>query len=219
MKQFNHVPVTLEELKSTTVEGKRMYETPEGNFPSITTVLSRQVQKQKSLTQWRKRVGEENAKKISAQASRRGTGMHKLVENYLDNQEGFLTEALPDTIQMFSNLQAVIDLNLDNIRGIEIPLWSSMLGLAGRCDCVAEWNNILSIVDWKTSSKIKKREWVDDYFLQGTAYSIMFQERTGIPVKQIVIAISVADEPEPQVFVENPMNHVPKLKEIIDTYC
>lgn len=216
MKTFNHIPVNLEELTTEMIDGKRYYSTPAGNFPSITTVLSRK--KAKFIKEWRDRVGHKKATKITTQASRRGTGMHKLVEDYIDNKQDILKKAMPNTVEMFHTLRKPIDQYLDNVRGIEIPLWSQLLGVAGRCDCVAEWDGVLSIIDWKSSSKEKKEEWIEDYFLQGTAYAIMFQERTGIPVKQIVIAIAVEDSSEPQIFIKRPINFVELLKETIDNY-
>jgi genome maintenance exonuclease 1 len=102
---------------------------------------------------------------------------------------------------MFHSIKPFIDSHLNNIAGIEIPLWSKQLGIAGRCDCVGDWKGEKAILDWKTSGKPKKKEWVEDYFLQATAYSIMFEERTEIPINNIVIVMAVENE-EPQVFEE-----------------
>ena len=201
---FDHVELEFEELKSTTTSGSRVYETPAGTFPSITTVLGRK--KAQCFKEWRARIGEEEANKITTQATRRGTKVHKVVENYILNQENYFEDSLPHVREMFNTIKPHLDKNLDNIAGIEIPLWSKQLGVAGRCDCVADWKGQKAILDWKTSGKLKKREWVEEYFLQTTAYSIMFEERTKIPINNIVIVIAVENE-EPQIFEEKSFDY------------
>ena len=201
---FDHVELEFEELKSTTTSGSRVYETPDGTFPSITTVLGRK--KAQFFNEWRARIGEEEANKITTQATRRGTKVHKVVENYILNQEDYFEDSLPHVREMFNTIKPHLDKNLDNIAGIEIPLWSKQLGVAGRCDCVADWKGLKAILDWKTSGKLKKREWVEEYFLQATAYSIMFEERTKIPINNIVIVIAVENE-EPQIFEEKSFDY------------
>ena len=201
---FDHVELEFEELKSTTTSGSRVYETPAGTFPSITTVLGRK--KAQFFKEWRARIGEEEANKITTQATRRGTKVHKVVENYILNQENYFEDSLPHVREMFNTIKPHLDKNLDNIAGIEIPLWSKQLGVAGRCDCVADWKGQKAILDWKTSGKLKKREWVEEYFLQTTAYSIMFEERTKIPINNIVIVIAVENE-EPQIFEEKSFDY------------
>ena len=201
---FDHVELEFEELKSITTSGSRVYETPDGTFPSITTVLGRK--KAQFFKEWRARIGEEEANKITTQATRRGTKVHKVVENYILNQEDYFGDSLPHVREMFNTIKPHLDKNLDNIAGIEIPLWSKQLGVAGRCDCVADWKGQKAILDWKTSGKLKKREWVEEYFLQTTAYSIMFEERTKIPINNIVIVIAVENE-EPQIFEEKSFDY------------
>ena len=201
---FDHVELEFEELKSTTTSGSRVYETPDGTFPSITTVLGRK--KAQFFKEWRARIGEEEANKITTQATRRGTKVHKVVENYILNQEDYFEDSLPHVREIFNTIKPHLDKNLDNIAGIEIPLWSKQLGVAGRCDCVADWKGQKAILDWKTSGKLKKREWVEEYFLQTTAYSIMFEERTKIPINNIVIVIAVENE-EPQIFEEKSFDY------------
>ena len=201
---FDHVELEFEELKSTTTSGSRVYETPDGTFPSITTVLGRK--KAQFFKEWRARIGEEEANKITTQATRRGTKVHKVIENYILNKENYFEDSLPNVREMFNTVKSHLDNNLDNIAGIEIPLWSKQLGVAGRCDCVADWKGQKAILDWKTSGKLKKREWVEEYFLQTTAYSIMFEERTKIPINNIVIVIAVENE-EPQIFEEKSFDY------------
>ncbi|MBT70349.1 MAG: exonuclease [Acidimicrobiaceae bacterium] len=201
---FDHVELEFEELKSKTTNGARVYETPDGSFPSITTVLGRK--KAQFFKEWRARIGEEEANKITTQATRRGTKVHKVVENYIDNKENYFEDSQPNVRAMFNSIKPFLDNNLSNIAGIEIPLWSKQLGVAGRCDCVADWKGQKAIIDWKTSGKPKKKEWVEEYFLQATAYSIMFEERTEIPINNIVIVIGVENE-EPQIFEEKSFNY------------
>jgi genome maintenance exonuclease 1 len=196
---FDHVELEFEELETTNIDGQRVYQTPDGNFPSITTVLGRK--KAQFFKEWRQRIGEEEANKITTQATRRGTSMHTIVEKYIANETDYFGKSLPNVRSMFNTIKPFIDSHLNNIAGIEIPLWSKQLGIAGRCDCVGDWKGEKAILDWKTSGKIKKKEWVEDYFLQATAYSIMFEERTGIPINSIVIVMAVENE-EPQVFEE-----------------
>tara|TARA_B100000470_G_scaffold221872_1_gene213714 strand:- start:8822 stop:9466 length:645 start_codon:yes stop_codon:yes gene_type:complete len=196
---FDHVELEFEELDATTTNGSRVYQTPDGSFPSITTVLGRK--KAQFFKEWRARIGEEEANKITTQATRRGTKVHKVVENYISNKENYFEDSQPNVQEMFNTIKPHLDNNLANIAGIEIPLWSKQLGVAGRCDCVADWKGQKAILDWKTSGKYKKREWVEEYFLQATAYSIMFEERTKIPINNIVIVIAVENE-EPQIFEE-----------------
>ena len=216
--RFEHLPFNLyehNELESTTIVGKRQYVTPDGSFPSITTVLGRK--KAKAIKQWRERVGAEEANKITTQASRRGTNMHKVVENYLDNYEDYFEKALPHVKELFSTIQPIIDDNISLIHGIEVPLWSKHLGVAGRCDCIGVWDNELAIIDWKTSNKLKKEEWVEDYFLQATAYSIMYEERTKQPVGKAVIVIAVEGD-QPQVFVKRTKNYWTILEETLNEW-
>ena len=216
--RFEHLPFNLyehNELESTTIEGKRQYVTPDGTFPSITTILGRK--KAKAIKQWRERVGAEEANKITTQASRRGTNMHKVVENYLDNHDDFFEKALPHVKELFGTIQPIIDDNISLIHGIEVPLWSKHLGVAGRCDCIGVWDNELSIIDWKTSNKVKKEEWVEDYFLQATAYSIMYEERTKQPVGKAVIVIAVEGD-QPQVFVKRTKNYWTILEETLNEW-
>jgi hypothetical protein len=209
---FNHKNFVLEELESETVDGSRHYVTPEGKLPSITTVLS--ILSRDSIKAWRKRVGEDEANKISTKASRRGTSVHKMCEDYLNNDldlKGFL----PNDRETFATLKPVLDERIDNIYAQEVPLWSSYLGVAGRVDCIAEWDGKLSVIDFKTSRKPKKKEYISNYFQQASAYCVMWEERTGIPINRIVILIAVDGE-EPQVFEERRDNYI---GECVETIC
>ena len=213
MKTFKHLNQDhfLCELKREEYNGKRYYISPNGiKLPSVTTFLSHF--KGDSLAKWRKKVGEEEANKISARASKRGTKFHSLMESYITNQEGFLTEqdVMPDMRHAFLDMRPVVD-RIDNIHYVETMLYSETLGLAGQVDCIAEFDGIPSIIDFKTSLKLKKEDWILNYFEQCTAYSLMYEDMTGIQCRQIVVLISVDHEPQPQVFVKKRGDYVKGL--------
>ena len=149
MKKFNHVPVELQDIKATNKDGIRLYETPDGNmYPSITTVLS--VRNKQGLFEWRKRVGEEVANYIARTAAARGTAVHHMCEDYLNNEdmekhkEKFLPHAL------FTQLRDKLLTRIDNIHSQEAGLYSDKYKVAGRVDCIAEFVGVLSIIDFKT---------------------------------------------------------------------
>ena len=214
MKTFTHKNFLLEEMETETVDGKRFYKTPNGNLPSITTVLS--ILSRDAIKAWRKRVGETEANKISTKASRRGTSVHKMCEEYLNNELN-LKEFLPNDRETFNSLKGILDEHLDNIYAQEVPLWSSYLGVAGRVDCIAEWDGKLSVIDFKTSRKLKKKKYISNYFQQCAAYAVMWEERTGIPINKIVVVIAVDGE-EPQVFEEKRDNYIYECVETIARY-
>lgn len=207
-------PKPLQDLKSTTFpDGKRYYSLPDGTrLPSVTTVLG--AQKKQSIMAWRKRVGEEVANKISKKATGRGTNVHTLCERYLNNKG--TGDMMPDAKEMFVALKPELN-RIDNIWYQEQALWSKQLGMAGRCDCIAEFDGVLSIIDFKTSSKIKTKEMIEDYFAQCTAYSLMLEEMIGTPVDQIVVMMSVEDNP-PLIFIEKTEDHIDGLVEAIKFY-
>ena len=220
MKSFNHVKLSeLDfDLESTTTEKGRVYKVPGGElYPSITTVLS--AYNKKAIMEWRQRVGEEKANEISRKASGRGTKLHNTVEKYLLNEmtDMKLQTMMPDIKEMFFDMRKIIDENIGDIYGIEQPLYSHKLKLAGRCDCIAEWNGELAIVDWKTASRTKDKDHITNYFMQATAYAEMFEERTGKAIDTIVVAISVQSE-SPQLFVEEKSKYLSPLIEYNERY-
>ena len=193
-----------------------MRSSPEGiNLPSITTVLS--ILSRDSIAKWRKRVGEEEADRISYRASTRGTAVHEIIEKYLDNKEDYRDGYTPDIIESFINIKPVLDGRIGRIYAQEAPLYSNHLGVAGRVDCVAEFDGKLSIIDFKTSKKPKQMKWITNYFMQESAYAIMWEERTGTPITQLVTIIAV-DQNEPQVFIEHRDNWVRPLRDTITKY-
>jgi genome maintenance exonuclease 1 len=197
-KQFVHVDVIdgLQVPERQTVDGKRVYLTPEGNhYPSITTILGSQPKP--GLVEWRERVGDEEANKIMREASTLGTAVHDLCERYLYNYE--LRSSNDEAISVFNRLRFLLS-NVDNIVGLEIPVYSDYLRVAGTTDCIADYNGKLSVIDFKTSKKPKKEEWIEDYYIQAFFYSSAFFEMTGCIPEQIVILIAVRDSFEVQVF-------------------
>jgi len=213
---FNHVNVNIEEIKTETINGGRYYVTPSGEkYPSITTVLS--ILSKKAIMEWRKRVGAEEANKISTQAARRGTNVHQMCEDYLNNKTYITEKTMPVDKEMFATLKPILDERINNIHTQEATLYSDYLGVAGRVDCIAEFDGRLSVIDFKTSRKLKKKEWISNYFQQASAYCVMYEERTGIPIDQIVILIAVDDE-QPQVFIEKRDNHIHDCIETIALY-
>ncbi len=201
-KKFNHSIIELgyEDLVAETTDTGRTYKCPDGSsFNSVTTVLK--VLSEDAIQAWRRRVGEDVANKIGVRAANRGTAVHSIIERYLDNDIEYDKDVMPDVLSTFKDVQPILDEHISEILGLEAPLYSKHLKLAGRVDCVGVFDNKLSIIDFKTSRKIKKKEWIHNYFAQASAYAIMFEERTGIPVPQLVIIIAVDNE-QPQVFVE-----------------
>lgn len=213
---FEHVNTELTEMTAVTTDKGRKYKTPEGvNLPSITTVLS--ILSRDSIAAWRKRVGEAEANRISHRASTRGTSVHEIIEKYIDNKEDYKDGYTPDIISSFLDVKSILDDRIGRVYAQEAPLYSNHLGVAGRVDCVAEFDGKLSIIDFKTSLKPKKKDWVKNYFMQEAAYAIMWEERTGQPIVQLVTIISVDNAP-PQVFVEHRDNWVRPLRETIEKY-
>jgi len=158
-------------------------------------------------------VGKEEAEKITRQAGRRGTAVHEIAEKYLLNDPGYLKGQMLANISSFKYIKPYLDENIGLIAGLELPLYSDLLRVAGRSDCIAKWKGKWSIVDFKTSKREKKHQDIHNYFMQGACYSTMFFERTGKVIPQIVIIITVDDSPA-QIFVERLKDWVPKFIEL-----
>ena len=225
MKTFIREELPQIDLDSEMTEHGRFYITPEGiSYPSITTVLSamQSAEKKKVLEQWRARVGEAEANKISRQATSRGTGMHTICENYTCNFPHPMRGHMPTAIEMFKKLQPVLDERVGTIYANEIALYSNTLKAAGRSDLVAQFDGVRSIVDFKSSKKDKKEEWITDYFLQSTAYAIMLEEMySGIKVPQIAIVIAVEESEsnvQNQVFVKRTADYREQVYQIFSQY-
>jgi len=210
MKKFTHIPPPhdIQELKTIQEDDGRFYLAPgEKRYPSVTTVVG--YEKQKFFAKWR-RENPEEAKRTSD----RGNVLHEACENYLNNEP--VREMEQNEKMLFANMRRSID-RIDNVRALEVPLWSHTLKLAGRVDCVGEFDGKLSIIDFKGSTRRKSPSNITNYFCQATAYSIMWQEMMEEEIQQIVILISSEDGAN-QVFVKKPIDYVGELKRSIDLY-
>lgn len=217
MKTFVNDIVDLPALKQINEETGRRYcredDFFEKSYPSITTILS--GDSKEGIEAWRKRVGDEEADRIMELASDRGTRTHEMVEDYIQNK-GIREEEMHIKV-LFSQLRKVIDESIDNIRSIEGRMMSDHLRAAGTVDCVAEFNGQLSIIDWKTSKKPKPRKWISNYFMQAAAYAVMFEENTGIPIRQLVIVMA-CENGEPAVYVEDRDTWINEFIKLRDEY-
>ncbi len=219
-KQFNLQLVDLPKIKRVNIDGKRHYVRDDGEiampYPSVTTVTSSCKKLQAGLAQWRRRVGKEEAQRVSTQASQRGTSVHQLIEDYCSNQE---TEGvvMPNALEMFTRLRTVANESIDNIKVIEGLMYSDHLRTAGTVDMIAEFNGKLSVIDWKTAARRKTRSKIYNYFKQEAAYAVMFEEMTGQPVSQLVTIITSA-EGDSQVFIEDRDEWIPEFIKLRDQY-
>ena len=200
-KQFELCLSDLQKLPRRNVNGTRVYETPDGSYyPSVTTITG-QMNK-KAINEWRARVGEKVANQITKQASARGTSIHKLCEHYILGTMDDV-KIMPSNKEMFSSMANHLAKTIGKVYAVEGFLYSDFLRAAGQVDMIAEYNGVLSVVDFKTSKKKKNPDWIENYFVQEAAYSFMFEERTQLQVGQLVTVIGVDGEDEPQVFIKN----------------
>lgn len=197
---FIHVDLNLPVLERVLIDGVRYYKIPEENSPlefvSITSVISNY--KKEFFNNWRKRVGVEEADKITRKATSRGTDMHTLVEHHLKNED--LPQVQPLSEMLFKISKPALN-RINNIYALEGSLYSKFLGIAGTVDCIAEFDGELSIIDFKTSKQPKPRDWIEGYFVQCCAYACMLHELTGLSVKKFVI-IMACENGEVEVYEE-----------------
>jgi genome maintenance exonuclease 1 len=215
-KIFKHQFVPTAELTIETIDGQRHYVLPDGvtKLKSVTTIIGEKTDKT-ALIEWKARVGAEEAQKISTQAARRGTAIHSIAERYVLNEEKYYSDKeMPINIESFKPIKQILDDHVDKILGVEVPLYSKVMGCAGRTDLVAEYDGTLSIIDFKTSKKPKKAEWIENYFIQATCYAMMFEWLYKFAVPQIVIIITVDDEKTPQVFKLERSQYVDRVLEM-----
>lgn len=197
---FVHNPLKLPELTRTTTSTGRVYNTPEGNkYPSITTLLSKTADKT-NLIRWRKRIGEEKANRITTRAASRGTAMHSLCEDYVNNKEPRKTDNFLGDM-LFRTMRPALD-RIDNVRAQESFLYSNKLKVAGQVDCIADFDGKLTTIDYKSSTKPKKEEWIYDYYLQTAFYSFALYEMTDLVVEQVAILIA-CETGDLQIFTLN----------------
>ena len=221
MRIFEHVklPQLQFDLNAETTDSGRVYTTPEGNkYKSITTVLSHYGKQ--AIYEWRQSVGEERANEISRKAANRGTKVHKICEDYLNNEisELRLQMIMPDLKELFFKIKPIIDENVGRIYSQEQALYSDEYRIAGRVDLIGEWNGKLAVIDFKTSTKQKEEENIQNYFMQCTAYALMFAERTGLWIDDIVVLIATEEGPA-QVFERQIHDYRQPLIEYIDKYA
>ena len=194
--------------RKTGPDGSRVYATPSGRaYPSVTSVTG--LLGKEAIIAWRKRVGEAEANRISSQAARRGTRIHSLCESFLKNES-----VEPDMFDHYTWNSIVPELSkIDNVHALETPLYSDHLEVAGTVDCIAEYEGKLSVIDFKTSKRVKSRDDIHNYFMQCAAYSVAFEERTGIPVGKLVIIMAV-DDNEPLIFKERRDDWIDKFIDV-----
>ena len=218
MKTFKNIPFnSIEDLSTIEINGSRHYQTPHGDFASVTTILDKMSDKT-ALIEWRKRVGDEAANAKTKRSTDRGSAVHAMCEDYIQAKPMLLNEKMPFLVDMFKQIQKVLDEKVDNIRGIEIALYSKQFKVAGRCDLIADYNDIPSIIDYKTSDKYKREDWIENYFLQCSLYSYMLWEMTGHLTKQIVLLIALEDSPHCQVIVKQPSAYIEKAIRMVKDY-
>ena len=222
MNRFNHVPVKLPKLETQTIDYKRFYITPEGEaYPSITTVLS--IRGKKGLMEWRNKVGEQVANYVSGKAAARGTAVHHMCEDYLNNQsinfplkfvrhkKNFLPWCL------FSQLKNQVLNSISDIYAQEVGLYSDKYKVGGRADCICKYKGVPSVIDFKTSTKERSDAWNENYYIQGSAYAEMFEERTGIEINQVVILV-VTEDGTVQEFIKEKRDYLDDLLKSIEEW-
>jgi genome maintenance exonuclease 1 len=213
---FEHNLVKYKEVKTSTTKEHRIYHTPDGDFPSVTTVLN--SENSKFIDEWKNNVGEEYANRVSQIALQKGEKIHTLIEQYLKNKNVDLSKEMPHIQFEASNIFKKLKKHVNKIRALEIPLWSTKFKIAGRVDCIAEFDNKLCIIDFKTSKRIKKREEIDNYILQATCYACMFYEQFGIDIKHICI-IMITESGKILTFHEKiKKEYIIQIKKLRDRY-
>lgn len=218
-REIKYVP----EISTKTVDKKRYYVTPNKVlYPSITTVLSQRGKE--GLFEWRKRVGEDVANYIARTSANRGSAVHKMCEDYLMNQHiynptDFAKHSRKNFLGycLFNRLKDQVLKNIDNIYAQETALWSDRLMVAGRVDCIAKYKGVPTIIDFKTSRSERTDEWNENYYIQATAYSEMFEERIGMKIDQIAILV-VTEDGTVQEFVKNKKDYLNLLDDALKVY-
>ena len=210
---FNHIHHDIAKLRRVDSPAGRVYQTPSGRaYPSVTAVTG--LHGKDAIMAWRKRVGEEEANRVSRRATTRGTRVHLLCEDYISNKP--VSADLFDQ-EAWQSLVPELD-KINNSHCLETQLYSDHLEVAGTVDCIAEYNGKVSVIDFKTSKRVKKKSDIHSYFMQTSAYAVMFEERTGIPVSRLVILMTVDDEPEASVFVEKRDDWIDQFIDLREAY-
>ena len=230
MKQFNYdlLENKRDQLEQDNSGENRVYHSPNGTYPSVTNVLY-QILNKENIEAWRDKIGHEEADKITHRAARRGTNVHGILEKYLQGDVDFMKGVMPEHKELVLAGLSQIDERIDNIRGIELSMWSDDLKLAGTSDLIADYNGELAVIDWKTAAYLKKEEWLLSYILQGTAYSRMLYEMYGLIPKKVVVCSFIRFDSkkynhmmDQDIFVDwkeyNPLDYIRQLKSVCDAF-
>ena len=215
MTEFIHNDTDLSLLPNTKgkkIEGYRFYDIDGQNYPSVTSILG--IRKKEGSQKWRDSIGEDVANWEMNRAARRGKSFHKLVEQYLNNETPSIRDVLP--LGLFRLAKPYID-QINNIRLLEKIMVSPKLTIAGQVDCVAEYNGKLSVIDFKSANKERKEDWIENYFLQCTAYSSMYEETFGEKIEQIVVLLA-AEDGTMTAYVKDPQDYIEELVLSIETF-
>jgi len=213
--KFNFIDIDKSVLPTAKGRRKgkyRFYEVNGTNYPSVTSVLG--VRKKVELQQWRDRIGENVANWEMGRAARRGTATHNLIENYIKGEP--LTEKSVLPLGLFKLMKPYVD-KIENIHCLETVLYSSKYKLAGQVDCIAEYDGELSVIDFKTANKERKVEWIENYFLQCTAYGLMYEELFNKPIEKIVLIIG-GEDGSMATYIRDKVDYIPKLEEVVGDF-
>jgi hypothetical protein len=210
---FKHELIELPNIPTVENDKGRWYKSEAGLLPSITTVLGYSIEK--DLESWRNWIGHEAADSIFKRAGVQGTKLHAQCEAFLRNEE--VKFETPFQKMLFNSIKSILEKNITKVIGIELPLYSNTLKIAGRCDLICNWNDFTVLVDFKNSRKKKKLEHIINYHMQAAGYCYMFEERTGIPLDKFIIIVAVEQEP-PQLFYGYREDYIKKLQSVIDFY-
>lgn len=215
--KFNHTPLELQELQVEQFNNARWYLTPEGKkYPSVSTAIG--WHNRGAIAAWRKRVGKAEATKVTTRAAAHGTKVHKICEHYINNDADYKKDVNPVNLEAFNKIKTVINSQVKDVYGLEIPLYSDYLQVGGRCDLACQFGDVNTIVDFKTSAKNKRIEWITNYFEQAACYAVMAEERTGVCFPQIAIIIASNESNQAQLFIKKRDDYVESAREKILSY-
>lgn len=213
---FKHELIENKKITSIDTEVGRFYTNDESDrFPSVTTFLSSVLDKS-GLDEWRKRVGDEEADRVTNRGARRGTALHLVCEKYVLNEP--LPKMMPSTVVLFNQVKPVLDARLNLVLGVEIPMMSPKLRLGGRCDLVCEFDGKKTILDFKTTNNAKSEDMLYGYFIQETVYSLMLLETYGINCEQLVTISAGDSEPKAQVVIKNRVDYIQDAIRLVKDY-
>lgn len=212
--EFRHNLLPHKKLKRTTTSEGRVYETPDGNFQSVTTFIN-DISDKTHLKRWRRRVGNKEANRITREATARGNALHKVAERYLGNEEIDLSLLLPSVRERFEQVKPILDKHVSEVRGIEMPIWNKDLELSGTLDTYLKFANFPVIMDFKTSRYKKKPEWMEGYFFQSSLYSYMVSVKYNVQIKYFVVVV-INDHDKPQIVIRKTTKYLRKLMNKLD---